>query len=218
MSLEISKLNKSYGSKRILEDISFEVVKGEIVSITGPSGGGKTTLIRCMNNLEDYEEGSITVDGENIVANDIGLVFQNFNLFPHMTVLENIIESPMNMYKMDKEDIIIKAKKLLEKVGLEEKIDYYPYQLSGGQKQRVALVRALILDPKFICLDEPTSALDPALKEEVIKLITSLKNEGLGIIVVTHDIDLANRVSDKIFYLNDKNLFYSKKEDIMSLS
>ena len=204
--LKVKNLNKSFGDNKVLNNISFEVDSGEVCVLLGKSGAGKTTILRCINGLETFDEGEIIVD--NCVMKDksqisknrdkIGMVFQNFNLFPHMSVLENIISAPINVLKKSKEEAIKEAKEILKMVDLEDKINAYPYELSGGQCQRVAIARACALTPKVICFDEPTSALDVDSIEKVSKIIRDLKSKGMAILIITHDIVFANSISDKI--------------------
>lgn len=209
--IEIKNLNKSFKNVKILRDISFNVEDGEIAVIIGKSGAGKTTLIRCINGLEEFDSGEIILK-DNILKNHndmkkirgkIGMVFQNFNLFPHLTVLENIIESPINVFKEEKENAIKRAKEILKMVNMEEKMDFYPYQLSGGQKQRIAIARACALNPEIMCFDEPTSALDPESIKNVINIINDLKEKGMSVIIVTHDIGFCYEIADKIIKIED---------------
>ena len=204
--LKVKNLNKSFGENKVLNNINFEVNTGEVCVILGKSGAGKTTILRCINGLETFDDGEIIVD--NYVMKDkshisknrdkIGMVFQNFNLFPHMSVLENIISAPINVLKKPKEDAIKQAKDILKMVDLEDKVDAYPYELSGGQCQRVAIARACALTPKVLCFDEPTSALDVDSIEKVLKIIRNLKAKGIAILIITHDIGFANDINDKI--------------------
>lgn len=215
--LKVKNLRKSFNKNEVLKDINLEVKSGEIAVIVGPSGGGKTTLLRCINGLEFCDEGSIEIDKEylcengvykkkeqfNRVRKEVGLVFQNFNLFPHMNVLENLIEAPKRVLKENNEESKNKAKEILKFLGLEDKIESYPCELSGGQKQRVAIGRALALNPKLMCFDEPTSALDPGLTGEVASLIRSLAKEGMSILIITHDMSFAKNVADKIYSMKN---------------
>ena len=204
--LKVKNLNKSFGENKVLNNINFEVNTGEVCVILGKSGAGKTTILRCINGLETFDDGEIIVD--NYVMKDkshisknrdkIGMVFQNFNLFPHMSVLENIISAPINVLKTPKEDALKQAKDILKMVDLEDKVDAYPYELSGGQCQRVAIARACALTPKVLCFDEPTSALDVDSIEKVLKIIRNLKAKGMAILIITHDIGFANDINDKI--------------------
>ena len=217
--LKIKNLSKSFGKTEVLKDISFSLNKGEVLAIIGSSGSGKTTLLRCLNFLEIPDGGEITLDGaslfdakniEKITDEDIrqrrlhfGLVFQNFNLFPQYTVFENVTLAPKLLKKGTNEEISKKAKELISKVGLSEKSDFYPYQLSGGQQQRVAIARALALSPDILCFDEPTSALDPELTGEVLKVIKGLKSYDSTMIVVTHEMEFAKSVADKVIFMAD---------------
>ena len=214
--LKISGLKKSFGETEVLKGIDLEVKSGEILVIVGPSGGGKTTLLRCVNALETCDDGYIQVNGNILCENgryidkkemvnvrkDIGLVFQNFNLFPHMSVIENLIEAPQRVFRVSKEESIKRAEEILEFLGLKDKKDSYPCELSGGQKQRVAIGRALVLDPRLMCFDEPTSALDPSLTDEVTKLIRSLGENGMSIMIITHDMEFAKKVADRILSMD----------------
>lgn len=214
--LKISGLKKNFGKTEVLKGVDLEIKCGEILVIVGPSGGGKTTLLRCVNALETCDNGSIEIDGNSLRKNgeyinkkemknirkDTGLVFQNFNLFPHMSVLENLIEAPQKVFAISKDEAIKRAEETLGFLGLSEKRDSYPCELSGGQKQRVAIGRALVLDPKLMCFDEPTSALDPALTDEVAKLIRSLGKEGMSMMIITHDMEFAKKVADRIFSMD----------------
>lgn len=203
--LEIRKLNKSFGGRQILKDVNLTVKDGEILTIVGPSGAGKTTLLRCITGLESADSGEFLIDGEkfdpeSMEASDavMGVVFQDFNLFPHLSVLENLTLAPTLVLKKDSNKARENALKLLKQLGLSGKENLYPYQLSGGQKQRVAIARALAMKPKILCYDEPTSALDPNLRDEVAKLIIGLKEQGMTQLVVTHDMDFAEKIADQI--------------------
>ncbi len=215
--LEVNGLKKSFGKVEILKDIDFSLEKGEVLSIIGSSGSGKTTLLRCLNFLEFAEKGTIRI-GDTCIYNGsakrpsdeeirknrlhFGLVFQSFNLFPQYTVLENITLAPRLMKMAPEQEIEERARQLIEKVGLTERADYYPAQLSGGQQQRVAIARALALNPDILCFDEPTSALDPELTGEVLKVIRSLKDKDCTMIVVTHEMEFARDVSDKVIFMD----------------
>lgn len=219
--LEVKNIKKSFGKVEVLKDISFSLEKGEVLSIIGSSGSGKTTLLRCLNFLEFADEGTITVNGKLLYdGNDkkskrmkeaeirtkrlhFGLVFQNFNLFPQYNVLKNIMLAPTLLNHGDEKAIEENAKKLIERVGLSDKMENYPCELSGGQQQRVAIARALALNPDILCFDEPTSALDPELTGEVLKVIRSLKTGDSTMIVVTHEMGFAREVSDKIIFMAD---------------
>ena len=213
--LEVKNIKKGFGSTDVLKGVSFSLEKGQVLAIIGSSGSGKTTLLRCLNFLETPDEGEIWVDGQ--LLNDgsltdeqlrqnrlhFGLVFQNFNLFPQYTVLENITLAPQLLKKSAPAEIREKALKLLDQVGLLQKQDAYPYQLSGGQQQRVAIARALALSPQVLCFDEPTSALDPELTGEVLRVIRGLKDNDNTMIVVTHEMDFARSVADVVIYMAD---------------
>ena len=219
--LEIEHCRKQFDGKEVLHDISLTVSEGQVVSIIGPSGSGKSTLLRCATLLETMDGGSLKYLGKSAVRDEggkavyasnaelhqlrscFGLVFQNFNLFPHYTVLKNITEAPMLIQKRDKKEVYATARDLLSKMGLADREDAYPYQLSGGQQQRVAIARALILKPDILCLDEPTSALDPELTGEVLQVIRQLKRSGRTMIVVTHEMEFAKSVSDVVIYMAD---------------
>ena len=217
--LEINNIKKSFGKYEVLKDISFSLEKGEVLSIIGSSGSGKTTLLRCINFLEFSEEGTISVDGKMIYDGGslrkytdaeirenrlhFGMVFQSFNLFPQYTVLENVTLAPKLLKRGTNEEIEENAKRLIEKVGLTEKLNFYPCQLSGGQQQRVAIARALAMNPQILCFDEPTSALDPELSGEVLKVIKGLKGQDSTMIIVTHEMDFAKNVSDKVIFMAD---------------
>ena len=213
--LEVNNLKKNFGTVQVLKDVSFSLEQGQVLAIIGSSGGGKTTLLRCLNFLETPDTGEIWVDGklltgahlseEQIRENRLhfGLVFQNFNLFPQYTVLENITLAPTLLKQGSSQEIKEKALKLLEKVGLSQKKDAYPYQLSGGQQQRVAIARALALNPQILCFDEPTSALDPELTGEVLRVIRGLKDKDNTMIVVTHEMEFARSVADVVIYMAD---------------
>src|SRR5437016_9179682 len=208
------KLNKFFGDKHVLKDVDFEVRKREVVALIGPSGSGKSTLIRCFNGLEKYTSGEIYIHGQKLdpsfsnkqlapIRRELGMVFQNFNLFPHMTVIQNVIEAPLLVRKMPKDQAVALGEKLLAKVGLEEKRDVYPSRLSGGQKQRVAIARALVMQPRALLFDEPTSALDPELVGEVLKVMRDLAYEGSTMVVVTHEMQFARDVSDRVVFMCD---------------
>ncbi|MFR5875314.1 MAG: amino acid ABC transporter ATP-binding protein [Eubacterium sp.] len=217
--LEVKNIKKRFGKTEVLKGIDFNLEKGEVLSIIGSSGSGKTTLLRCINFLEFAENGTITVNDEivynsetdkNLKEKDLrqkrlhfGLVFQDFNLFPQYSVLHNVTLAPSLMKMGSKEELETQALKIIERVGLSDKAKNYPCELSGGQKQRVAIARALMLNPDILCFDEPTSALDPELTGEVLKVIKSLKDEGSTMIVVTHEMEFAKNVSDKIIFMAD---------------
>ena len=197
MILEMKHIKKSFGNLEVLRDISISVKEGEILSIIGPSGSGKSTLLRCATGLETQDSGEIIyAPGSNF-----GLVFQQFNLFPHMSVLQNVMDAPVRIMKKDKAVAKEEAMKWLAKMGLEDKADNYPYQLSGGQQQRVAIARALATDPEILFFDEPTSALDPELTGEVLKVIKSLADLHIAMVIVTHEMQFARNVSDKVVFM-----------------
>ena len=216
--LKVSNIKKSFGKTEVLKDISFTLEKGDVLSIIGSSGSGKTTLLRCLNFLEIADSGKVVVDDETVFDGsdksyltdekiresrlNFGLVFQNFNLFPQYTVLENLTLAPTLLKKGDEASIKQKALELIKKVGLEEKVDFYPCQLSGGQQQRVAIARALALNPKILFFDEPTSALDPELTMEVLNVIKGLKDSGCTMVIVTHEMAFARDVSDKVIFMD----------------
>lgn len=217
--LEIEHLKKSFGGIEVLSDLSMSVSEGEVVAVLGPSGSGKSTMLRCASLLETMDAGALRYAGST-VAEDVdgrsvyvgkkeqrelksifGLVFQNFNLFPHYTVLKNIIDAPVHVQKRDKEEVVQEARALLKKVGLEDKEDAYPCQLSGGQQQRVAIARALAMRPRMLFFDEPTSALDPELTGEVLKVIRELADTHMTMIIVTHEMQFARELSDRIIFM-----------------
>ena len=213
--LEVKNIQKSFAGTQVLKGVSFSLEKGQVLAIIGSSGSGKTTLLRCLNFLETPDAGEIRVNGSLLTGQNLtdaqirqnrlhfGLVFQNFNLFPQYTVLENITMAPSLLKKAPAEQIRSNALALLEKVGLSQKANAYPYQLSGGQQQRVAIARALALNPEVLCFDEPTSALDPELTNEVLRFIRSLKNQDNTMVVVTHEMDFARSVADVVMYMAD---------------
>lgn len=210
--IKISQLNKSFGDLHVLKNIDMTVYESDVVCLIGSSGSGKSTLLRCLNFLERKDNGNIIIEGNEVnprtddlnkIREKVGMVFQNFNLYPHKTVLENIIEAPVMVKGVDKEKAIIKAKQLLKKVGLEDKSDVYPSKLSGGQKQRVAIARALAMEPDIMLFDEPTSALDPELVGEVLTTMKDLAEEGMTMVVVTHEMGFAKEVADWIVYMHD---------------
>lgn len=201
--LELKNIKKSFSGRKILDGISLKVTDGEIMCIVGQSGGGKTTLLRCISGLERIDEGEMMLDGKRFDPMSskealIGVVFQEYNLFPHLSVLENVTLAPKIALKKDPQAVEKEARQLLKKLALEGKENLYPYQLSGGQKQRVSIARALAMHPKILCYDEPTSALDPGLRDKVRDIILSLKNESMTQIVVTHDLKFAREIADDI--------------------
>ncbi|EKT8888401.1 amino acid ABC transporter ATP-binding protein [Listeria monocytogenes] len=209
--LKVTGLKKSFGGNEVLKGIDIEVKEGEVVCVIGPSGSGKSTFLRCMNNLEEITAGEVVVDDFNItdkkvdinkVRENIGMVFQHFNLFPHLSVLENITLAPVELKKMDKEAAKSNALRLLEQVGLREKAEEFPNQLSGGQKQRVAIARALAMDPDIMLFDEPTSALDPEMVGEVLGVMKELAKGGMTMMIVTHEMGFAREVGDRVIFMD----------------
>lgn len=215
--LKLRKIKKSFGNLDVLKSIDLDIDEKEIVVLVGPSGGGKTTLLRIINMLERCHSGYIEVNGRILcndgryidkksmmeISKDVGMVFQNFNLFPHKSVIENIIEGPMRVLKKSKEQSKSEAREILSFLGLSEKEDSYPHQLSGGQKQRVAIGRALAMEPKLMCFDEPTSALDPELTEEVANVIKMLRKKGMTMLIITHDMTFAEKVASRIISMDN---------------
>ena len=209
--IHVENLKKSFGQLEVLKDINIDINEGEVVVVIGPSGSGKSTFLRCLNRLEEITAGSVIVNGENIsdkkininkARENIGMVFQHFNLFPNMTVLQNIMLAPVELKKMTKEEARETGLKLLARVGLEEKADTYPQQLSGGQKQRVAIARALAMNPSIMLFDEPTSALDPEMVGEVLAVMQELAKGGMTMVVVTHEMGFAREVADRIIFMD----------------
>ena len=229
--LNIQNAAKSFDGTEVIKDISLKVDKAEVVSIIGPSGSGKSTLLRCATFLETLDKGSISymdmeavksVDGKSVykdakalkdISSCFGLVFQNFNLFPHMNVLQNICDAPIRVQKRDKSSVEKEAFALLKKMGLEDRAKAYPFQLSGGQSQRVAIARALALNPKILFFDEPTSALDPELTGEVLKVIKSLSDLDIAMVIVTHEMAFAREISDKVIFMSDGVIVESGKPE-----
>lgn len=220
MSINIKNLNKSFGDLDVLKDISLDINEGEIISIIGPSGSGKSTLLRCLIDLEKINSGTLEIFNAPLVCDQrnpkkkerleilkqMGMVFQSFNLFPHKTAIENVIEPLIVVDKISKEDAIKKAMKLLTMVGLEDKINNYPQTLSGGQQQRVAIARSLARNPKILLFDEPTSALDPEMVKEVLSVIESLKNTGITMVIVSHEMEFVRQVSDRVVFMDCGNI------------
>lgn len=208
--IELKDVRKSFGKNEVLKGINLQIDKGEVVVIIGPSGSGKSTVLRTMNYLEEPTSGHVIVDGMdlsdknklNAVRTEVGMVFQNFNLFPHMTVLDNLTLAPVNVRKTDKKEAQDIAMKLLERVGLVDKAQMYPDSLSGGQKQRVAIARALAMKPKVMLFDEPTSALDPEMVREVLDVMKSLADEGMTMVIVTHEMGFAKEVADRVLFVD----------------
>ena len=210
--IKIKNLKKSYGKLEVLKGIDTKIREGEVISIIGPSGSGKSTFLRCINRLEEPTSGQIFIHGTDVlgkkvninkIRENVGMVFQHFNLYPHKTVLENITVGPIKLKKISKTEAGKKAVELLKKVGLEDKRDVYPNKLSGGQKQRVAIARALAMDPKIMLFDEPTSALDPEMIGEVLKVMKELAQAGMTMIVVTHEMGFARNVANRVFFMDD---------------
>ena len=233
--LKLRKIKKSFGNLDVLKSIDLDIDEKEIVVLVGPSGGGKTTLLRIINMLERCHSGYIEVNGRVLcndgryidkksmmeISKDVGMVFQNFNLFPHKPVIENIIEGPMRVLKKSKEQSKSEAREILSFLGLSEKEDSYPHQLSGGQKQRVAIGRALAMEPKLMCFDEPTSALDPELTEEVANVIKMLRKKGMTMLIITHDMTFAEKVASRIISMDngeivERHIYRSSKETIIT--
>lgn len=232
--LEINNAKKSYGELQVISDISMKVCEGEVVAIIGPSGSGKSTLLRCLTLLETLDGGTLEY-AAGVVAKDMngkavyspktklqeiktsfGLVFQNFNLFPHYTVLKNIIDAPVSVQKRDKAEVIKEARELLKKVGLEDKENAYPCQLSGGQQQRVAIARALAMKPEVLFFDEPTSALDPEITAEILKVLRQLAEEKMTMVIVTHEINFAKMVADRVIFMDEGVIVEEgKPEDVI---
>lgn len=233
--LQINHINKSFDDLVVLRDISIAVAKGEVVAIIGPSGSGKSTLLRCATLLETMDEGELIYGDEKIawrneegktvyadkaqlraIKSRFGLVFQNFNLFPHYSVLKNITDAPLTVQKRPRQEVMAEAKALLTKMGLADKMDVYPYQLSGGQQQRVSIARALALKPDILFFDEPTSALDPELTGEILKTIRDLAAEHMTMVIVTHEIEFARNVADRIIFMDDGVIVEEgKAEDVV---
>ena len=210
--ISVKGLKKNFGKLQVLKGMDVEIREGEVVCLIGPSGSGKSTFLRCLNRLEDITDGTVVVDGYQIsdksidinkVRENIGMVFQHFNLFPHLSVLENITMAPVELKKMSKDEADKKAKELLKTVGLEEKADVYPAQLSGGQKQRVAIARALAMNPDIMLFDEPTSALDPEMVGEVLEVMKRLAAEGMTMVVVTHEMGFAKEVATRVIFMDE---------------
>ncbi len=208
--IEIQDIHKSFGSFEVIKGVSFEVARGEVVCIIGPSGSGKSTILRCINGLETYDRGAILVDGTRVdttarsivdIRTQVSMVFQRFNLFPHRTALENVMEGPIHVKRIPRAEARDEAAALLDKVGMAHKLDAYPGNLSGGQQQRVAIARALAMRPKAILFDEPTSALDPELVGEVLSVMRDVAADGMTMVVVTHEMEFARAVADRVLFL-----------------
>jgi ABC-type polar amino acid transport system ATPase subunit len=231
--IQMENIFKNFGDLEVLKGINLSVHAGEVVALIGSSGSGKSTLLRCLNYLEKVDRGRIVIDGivlddssANIsqIRREVGMVFQQFNLFPHMTVLENIMEAPIQVLKKSKQEAMQTALSLLEKVGLSDKANVYPRKLSGGQQQRVAIARALAMNPKIMLFDEPTSALDPELVNEVLSVMKELAREGMTMVIVTHEMSFAREVADRVIYMHNgiiveegkpEELFSNPKSDTL---
>ncbi|CZQ99180.1 abc transporter [Trichococcus flocculiformis] len=209
--INVSNLKKSFGSNEVLKGIDLEVAEGEVVCIIGPSGSGKSTLLRCLNKLEEITDGHVLIDGQDItekttdinkVREEIGMVFQHFNLFPHLSVMDNITLAPVELKRENKETAKARALELLETVGLSEKADAFPSSLSGGQKQRVAIARALAMNPEIMLFDEPTSALDPEMVGDVLEVMKKLAKQGMTMVVVTHEMGFAREVGHRVIFMD----------------
>jgi polar amino acid transport system ATP-binding protein len=238
--IQISNLHKAYGDLKVLKGVDVTAHRGDVISLIGSSGSGKSTLLRCCNLLEDSQEGEISFKGESVkwtsgsarrpadqkqitrIRTNLSMVFQQFNLWSHMTILENVMEAPVSVLKRDKDEVEAAARKYLAQVGIGDKCDVYPAQLSGGQQQRAAIARALCMEPEALLFDEPTSALDPELEQEVIRVIKGLADEGRTMMIVTHDMNMARDVSDHVIFLhqgrveeegNPKELFGAPKSE-----
>ncbi len=209
--IEVRKVSKSFGPLRVLQGIDLSVIAGDVLVVCGPSGSGKSTLLRCINGLEHIDQGEIVIEGERVdrspsklrrLSPKVGMVFQSFNLFPHLTILQNLVLAPTRVSKVSRTESLARARRLLEMVGIAEKVDAYPDMLSGGQQQRVAIARALCMEPNVMLFDEPTSALDPEMINEVLDVMKNLANNGMTMIVVTHEMGFAREVADRVVFMD----------------
>jgi ABC-type polar amino acid transport system ATPase subunit len=209
--IEVRKVSKSFGTLRVLQSVDLSVLAGEVLVVCGPSGSGKSTLLRCINGLEHIDQGEIVIEGERVdrspsklrrLSPKIGMVFQSFNLFPHLTILQNLVLAPTRVSKVSRDESLARARRLLEMVGISEKADAYPDMLSGGQQQRVAIARALCMEPNVMLFDEPTSALDPEMINEVLDVMKKLASNGMTMIVVTHEMGFAREVADRVVFMD----------------
>ena len=235
LCIEIRNMNKWYGDFHVLKNINLEVTRGEKIVICGPSGSGKSTMIRCINRLEEHQQGDIVVDGTELtndlknidaVRREVGMVFQHFNLFPHLTIVDNLTLAPIWVHNESKQEAKEKALKLLDRVGIKDQAEKYPNQLSGGQQQRVAIARSLCTNPKIMLFDEPTSALDPEMISEVLDVMVELAKEGITMICVTHEMGFARKVANRIIFMDDgqiveendpENFFTNAESDRLQL-
>jgi len=220
--IEIKDLNKWYGDFHVLKDINLNVKEGEIIVVCGPSGSGKSTLTRCINYLETFQEGTINVDGTDLIddvqkirniRSNVAMVFQHFELFPHLSILDNLILSPMHVHSIAKKEAVATAMKYLERVNIADQFDKYPNQLSGGQKQRVAIARALCANPKIMLFDEPTSALDPEMINEVLDVMVGLAKENKTMVCVTHEMGFAKKVADRVIFMDEGQIVEENTPD-----
>lgn len=220
--LRVQEVHKQFDDKKILKDVSFDLHKGEVLVVLGPSGCGKSTLLRCINGLEKIHGGDILFNNLSLTESNtdwqkirekIGMVFQNYELFPHMTVMENILLGPLKVQKRNKSEVLAQAEQLLDRVGLLDRKDSYPRQLSGGQKQRIAIVRALCMNPEIILFDEVTASLDPEMVREVLDVILGLAKQGMTMVIVTHEMGFAQSVADRIIFMDEGNIVESSKPD-----